>query len=414
MHVQMHPNCTLEFCAMPRKHLTDKAIKSLKTKLSQEDFIDESFSRRGVNFGIRVSRTGSKEYFVRYRDLTKRYRRISIGDASLISLSKAHEKVSELVLKIAQGLDPAYERDAYKSAVSFADLCEKYLSTHAQQKKDGGQEDKRIIEADLLPTWGNHKACDIQRRDVIALLDTIGVERAAPIMANRTRALISSIFSFAVERELVTTSPCYGLKKKFREKSKDRFLSDSEIKAIWIHFEKESVETKAALIFILLTAQRPGEVMTAKWSDIGNDGIWRLSSEKTKNSRRQIVPLSEGARAILEDLKHDAEPGEYIFKTARSPPIKHRTLQNAATRLAAKAEIANFTPHDLRRTAATLLRKTGTRTETLKKILNHSAGSVTDIYDHYNEAAEKKVALEQLWLHLHKLTTSTNALLAVA
>ncbi len=212
----------------------------------------------------------------------------------------------------------------------------------------------------------------------------------------------------------MTTSPCYGLKKKFREKSKDRFLSDTEIKALWNHLEKESLETKAALLFILLTAQRPEEVMTAKWSDIGSDGIWRLSSEKTKNSRRQIVPLSEGAVSILEDLKRYSEPGDYIFKTSRSHHIKHRTLQNTTSRLASQAEIANFTPHDLRRTAATLLRKTGTRTETLKKILNHSAGSVTDIYDHYNEAEEKKRALEQLWQHIQKLTKSPAVLLAVA
>ena len=399
---------------MPRKHLTDKAIKSLKTTLPQEDFIDEGFSRRGVTFGVRVNRTGSKEFFVRYRDLTKRYRRISIGDASVLSLSKAHEKVSELVLKIAQGLDPAYERDAYKGAITFADLCAKYLSTHARQKKDGGQEDRRIIEADLLSAWSNHKACDIQRRDVISLLDQIGIQRDAPIMANRTRALISSIFSFAVERELVTTSPCYGLKKKFKEKSKDRFLSDSEIKSIWSHLEKESLETRAALLFILLTAQRPGEVMTAKWSDINEDGVWRLTSEKTKNNRRQIVPLSEGVLAILEDLKRHSEPSEYIFRTARSVHIKHRTLQNATARLAAHAEIGDFTPHDLRRTAATLLRKTGTRTETLRKILNHSTGSVTDIYDHYNEAAEKRAAFGQLWQHLQRLTTPTKTLLAVA
>ena len=119
----MHPNCTLEFYAMPRKHLTDKAIKSLKTTLPQEDFIDEGFIRRGVTFGVRVNRTGTKEYFVRYRDLTKRYRRISLGDATVLSLSAARKKVSELVLKIAEGLDPAYERDSYKSAITFADLC---------------------------------------------------------------------------------------------------------------------------------------------------------------------------------------------------------------------------------------------------------------------------------------------------
>lgn len=154
--------------------------------------------------------------------------------------------------------------------------------------------------------------------------------------------------------------------------------------------------------------------MTAKWSDIGEDGIWRLSSEKTKNSRRQLVPLSQGALAILEELKRGAEPGEYIFKTARSHHIKHRTLQNATSRLANHAEISNFTPHDLRRTAATLLRKTGTRTETLKKILNHVAGSVTDIYDHYNEATEKRASLEQLWMHIEKVAGKQPLMRAVA
>jgi len=399
---------------MPRKHLTDKAIKSLRTSLPQEDFIDDAFSRRGMTFGIRVSRTGTKEFFVRYRDISRSYRRISIGDALFIPLFRAREKASEIVSKIAQGLDPAQERDAYKNAIKFSDLCAQYLSTHARLKKDLGQEDQRIIEADLLPAWGIYKACDIQRRDVIALLDLIGIQRAAPIMANRTRALISSIFSFAVERELVTVSPCQGLKKKFREKSKDRFLADSEISALWQHLEGESLETRAALQFILLTAQRPGEVITAKWADIGSDGIWRLSGETTKNGRQQIVPLSDGALSVLEALKGTPEPSDHIFRTARSPHIKHRTLQNATVRLANQANIASFTPHDLRRTAATLLRKTGSRTETLRKILNHAAGSVTDIYDHYNEAVEKRSALEQLWAHISGITTKQLILKAVA
>ena len=399
---------------MPRKHLTDKAVKSLKTSLYQEDFFDDSFTRRGITFGIRVTLKGSKEYFVRYRDVNKRYRRLTVGDAKSLPLFKAHEKAAAIASKLDQGLDPAAERDTYKNSISFEGLCTSYQNLHAKMKKDGGEEDARIIRADLLPVWGDCKACDIQRKDVIALLDNIGTERNAPIMANRTRALISSIFNFGVERELVQNSPCHGLKKKFREKSKDRFLSDRELEAIWVQFEKESLEARAALQFVLFTAQRPGEVMTAKWSEIGSDNIWRLSSQKTKNGRQQIVPLSEGALAILEDIKQFSEPDDYIFKTARSPHIKHRTLQNATARLANNAKIANFTPHDLRRTAATLLRKTGTRTETLKKILNHSAGSVTDIYDHYNEAAEKRLALEALGRHLEGITADKGLLRAVA
>jgi integrase len=388
---------------MPRKHLTDRAIKSLTTALAQEDFIDDGFTRRGITFGLRVSRTGTKEFFVRYRDIAKRYRRFSLGDAALLSLAKAHEKASDISSKLDQGLDPAKDRDSYKNAITFSDLCSHYLSIHARLKKDGGQEDSRIIKADLLPAWGARKACDIHRRDVIALLDSIGIQRAVPIMANRTRALISGIFTFAVEREFVSSSPCYGLKKKFKEKSKDRFLSDIEIKALWNQVTEEAPETRAALLLIILTGQRPGEVIKAKWTDISPDHAWRLSNEQTKNGRSQIVPLNSGAIDILNDLRRRCDPNDCIFKTSRSQHIKHRSLQNATRRIAIKAKIPFFTPHDLRRTAATLLRKTGTRRETLTKILNHVSNSVTDVYDHYNEAPEKRDALEKLWKHIQPL-----------
>ena len=414
MRAQMHPNCTLAICAMPRKHLTDNAIKSLKTALPQEDFIDDGFTRRGITFGLRVSRTGTKEFFVRYRDITRRYRRVSLGDATLLSLAKAHEKGSNIASKLDQGLDPAKERDSYKSAITFSDLCRQYLSIHARLKRDGGQEDSRIIKADLLPTWRARKACDIHRRDVIALLDSIGIQRAAPIMANRTRALISSIFTFAVERELVSSSPCYGLKKKFKEKSKDRFLSDIEIKALWNQVAGETPETRAALLFILLTGQRPGEVIRAKWSDIGDDNIWHLSRERTKNGRPQAVPLSSVAIKVLQELRGRGRDGSCIFKTSRSEHIKLRSLQNATSRISTKAHICPFSPHDLRRTAATLLRRVGTRRETLAKILNHVSSSVTDIYDHYNEADEKYAALEKLSQHVEILTSAPMNLSATA
>ena len=89
-------------------------------------------------------------------------------------------------------------------------MAENDLRLHAKRRKRAWHEDEHILHTDLLPVWQQRKATTIGRREVSELLDTI-VERGAPIMANRTKALISKVFNFGISRDLVENNPCQGV-----------------------------------------------------------------------------------------------------------------------------------------------------------------------------------------------------------
>lgn len=96
-----------------------------------------------------------------------------------------------------------------RKAPSVAGLVDEYLTKHAMANKKSWKEDKRCLEKDVLPLWGTRKAGDIKKRDVVLLLEGI-VERGSPITANNTLEKIRKMFNFAVERDILEFTPCYG------------------------------------------------------------------------------------------------------------------------------------------------------------------------------------------------------------
>lgn len=388
---------------MPTKRLTDRTVKSLKTKLTQEDYWDSSFKLRGISFGVRVTKDNAREYVVRYRDLQGRRRRMSVGDANHKSLAEGHKLARDVFAKLDSGIDPAQELEEYKSADSFSELCDLYLRLHAiPNKKDKGKADKRVIEQDLKPAWGGLKACDVTRKDVLRLLDHVAIERKAPVMANRTRALISKIFNFALEREIVTASPCSGMPRKYKESAKDRHLDDTEIPLLFTELKKESFQLSCVFQFILLTGQRPSEVAGARWGEF-DDNFWTIPKERVKNGRTHKIPLTPQISKLLDQLRASAEehhsrnelkPSDYVFWSNRNEYVRPNTINHCAERLYDRMKVSRFTAHDLRRTAATGLRRIKVSREIVAKILNHTPQDVTaQHYDRYAGWDEMRKAL---------------------
>jgi integrase len=400
---------------MALRHLNQKTIESLKTEKLQEDVWDLASHTPGVRFGVRITKGGTKEYICRYKDRQRKRRRLSIGNTKLISLREAHEKIRDVAARLDLGLDPAEERDAQKEAMTFGGLCEEYLRQHACYKKDGGKEDSRIINSDLLPAWKNFKVCDIRRRDIITLLDGIAHGRGARVMANRTRALVSKIFNFGIEREWTETTPCIGLPRKHKETGKDRVLSEAEIKVLWKALEREPLVLSVMMKMILLTGQRPGEVAGARWSEFQDD-IWTIPSERVKNGRTHRIPISPQVIELMRCMKNDAWSHKkgcetYVFPSHRSETMSLHAVQNLTLRYRNKPidGLRYFTPHDLRRTCITSMRGLGVGRETAARILNHTPKTVTLVYDRYDEMPEMRRAMILWGTKLEALVHSSAA-----
>ena len=193
-----------------------------------------------------------------------------------------------------------------------------YLEMHARPHKKPAsiKEDTRILNTYLLPAWGRRKFQSITRSDVIRLLDEVKFKRGAPVMANRVKALASTIFNFASKKALVPetfANPCANVEQPTKEESRERVLNDDEIKALWKHLDTRAEPTASIYRLVLLTGQRPGEVKAMRWRDVDTENIWTIPATETKNKREHKVPLSSHALAVMEQLRPLTGDTEFVF-----------------------------------------------------------------------------------------------------
>ena len=91
----------------------------------------------------------------------------------------------------------------------------------------------------VLPKWRGRPVQEIKRRDVIALVEDIAVDR--PIMANRCLGVISKLFAWLLARDVIAASPAHGVEMPGVENARERALDDGEVAALWRSCEGEGV-----------------------------------------------------------------------------------------------------------------------------------------------------------------------------
>ena len=416
------------------KRFTAAQIKRLKPT-SKRAII---FEHGGRGFGLRIEPSGRKSFFLEYRfgeAEERRNRVLTIGKHPTVSLTEARSIASQSLSQIEQDIDPATQKLTKKivdrNALTLGDLVEEYIEKWAKVKKkeQSWKEDERLLNKDILPVFGRKKAKDIRRRDIVLLLDAI-VERGATITANRVLAVTRKMFNFAVGRDIIDASPCVQIPAPSKENRRERYLSEDEIKVFWEKLDdaKMSQEIRLALKFLLVTGQRKNEVIGAEWSEFDlKNKWWTIPAEKSKNKLTHRVPLTSTAMEILNALKKSTGQYQFVFAspvghTKRNPERKagifpilgsavDRALRNNQTNnLKTKQKnifnLDHFTPHDLRRTTASMMTKSGVDRLVLKKILNHADREVTAIYDIYEDDKEKQVAMRTWDRELKQILTS--------
>lgn len=387
---------------------TDKEINFLKPEEGQTKPRDiREKSRDG--FGITVFPSGKKSFIYIYH-FGGRKRRMTLGKYPACSLGDAHKLHRKALEILESGKDPALERKKEKNTLKDSStvngLIEEYLEIWAKPRKRSWREDERFLYKDIKPHWGKLKAKDITRRDVILLLDKIK-DRGAPIAANRGLACIRRMFNFAVERDIITGSPCSSVKPVAKENQRDRVLSSDELKTLWhalekipnenssIHNIKMSEQTKLVLKLQLALGQRKGEVTSAEWSEIDiNAGLWTIPAEKAKNGQAHRVPLNSLAKELLHEIKQLSNNSRFLFPAKiKDAPITGTSIDHAVRR-SSFTGIKAWTPHDLRRTVASHITSIGIPRLVVSKILNHVENSITAVYDRHGYDDEKFNALE--------------------
>ncbi|MEE9452081.1 MAG: site-specific integrase, partial [Gammaproteobacteria bacterium] len=327
---------------------------------------------------------------------------MTFGYYPLMSVAQAHEAHAKARSQLEQGEDPGNTlkttRQAERQALTVAVLVETYIEHYAKPNKRSWKKDAYMLKKDILPHWSSLKAKTITRRDVNALLDKI-VERGATIHTNRVFAVIHKMFNYAISRGELTVNPCAGIAKPFAERQRDRVFSEAELCDFWQGLDSAAMTdgVKLALKLILLTAQRKGEVIKARWENIDLETCWwHIPASITKNKQSHRVYLSPAAMSILTEAKNLSAQSEWVFPSPRSgQSLGDTALNHALVRNLKHLKIEDATVHDLRRTAASHMTAIQIPRLVVSKILNHAEHSVTAIYDRYSYDEEKQKALTQ-------------------
>lgn len=391
--------------------LNDRQIKNLHHRERRYELSD------GGGLYLVVLTTGIKTWVLRYR-FDNRARRLYLGQYPAISLSEARQHAAEAKQKVLRGIDPGeikkQEREKAKKAPTFSDMLEEFWSRELKEKISG-PETKRLLERDCLPTWKHTKVKSITRRDIVILLDK--VRDRAPITANRVHGALTRFFNFCAERGVIDDSPCTRIKKT-KEKSRDRILTDDEIKILWANLDEIDIwhNTRLAIKFLLVTGQRPGEVVNMTWDEIIND-VWTIPAERMKNKEPHSIPLTETALDILESAK-GFQNSKFVFASSYDngqKPISRPSMGRAILRHLKNGNqdrnkvnkknlgIEKFTPHDLRRTVRSKLAELGVDDVVAERVLSHKLQGIAAVYNRYDYLSEKRQALEKWERHLRRL-----------
>jgi len=385
--------------------LTALAVEAAKRGTTRREISD----MRGLYLVVQPA--GSKSWAFRYRHGGKPAK-LTLGTWPQVSLAAARRLAAEARDKLDQGIDPGAEkRDANAAAAerkgdTVENLVARFIELHAKKHTRSWRPTERTFQAEILPRFGTRTVHDIKRRDVIHMLDAIAADR--PIRANRTLAAFRRFCNWLIERDIISASPCAGVRAPAPERARDRVLSDDEIRAYWS--AADTTERMTPLLKLLvLTGQRRGEVAGMRWQELDEASrTWTLPAERTKNKRAHVVPLPRQAWEIIEALPRIVGDDHVLAATG------DRTgFDRATKRLVTRVQPAQpFVLHDVRRTVATGLQRLGVRLEVTEAVLNHTSGSragIVGIYQRHDWAGEKADALQRWGDHVEALVTGKAA-----
>jgi integrase len=383
--------------------LTKANVGSLKIPDGKTECI--VFDDGLAGFGVRLRAGGKRTWIAQYR-LGAKQRRMTLGTIETVDETEARRRAKTAFSKVHLGHDPQMEKVERRAqaAVTLGSVSDSYLAyAEGSLKPRSYLEVKRHLKQHWAPL-AERGLAGLARSDVSARLTSIASDNG-PFAANRARAALSALFSWAIGEGIANDNPVAGTNKAIEEISRDRVLSPDEWRLVW-HLAGPG-HFGAILRILILTGQRREEVGGMLWSELDLDAdapLWTIGKDRTKNGLQHDVPLAPAAVAILRGIPR-RDDRDFVFGSSNGPfqgwsnakaALDARMTKALRAEKGSAAKLSPWRLHDIRRTVATRLGDLGALPHVVEAILNHISGhraGVAGIYNRAVYAAEKREAL---------------------
>lgn len=403
-------------------------------------------------FRLVVSATGTRRFVAAYRVGSKgKSSKKAIGSFPTFTVDQAREAAREILRKARSGVDPHVDEraareaeEAARNAPTLHDLTKVYLDDYApsQALREATIRHARQLSALVTQAMGKRKVEAVTITDIRKLhgdTRTAGIEKGnkGVYQANRLLALLSKMFSLAIERGWRTDNPCKGV-RKFPEDQRWDNLSEGQVRRLLRACENYAVglrpvcpndapetitqkttplppdqcsatdmEAADAIRLLLFTGARLQEVLKAEWSQFDLErGLWAKPSAHTKTKRIHRLELEGPALDTLRAMAQRKSHSIYLFpgsteKRRKAAPVDITTgepkdigpradLKRPWKAVTALAGLEGVKLHDLRRTLASFMLSGGSTLATVGKALGHTQASTTARYATLEDSVQRE------------------------
>jgi len=350
-------------------------------------------------FGLMVTKAGHKSYVCQYR-AGRLSRRMHLKSG--LTLTEARKEAKAILGQVAKGGDPLGEKRKTEEASenTFRAVAEIFLQREGPKLRSA-DERRKIFERLVYPTLGSRQIDAIRRSDIVKLLDKIE-DDSGPRMAHLTLAYISRVFTWHAGRSDDFRTPIIrGMGRvNAKERARKRTLADDELRAVWATAEAGGSLFDRYVQFLLLTACRRNEAARMTRAEL--DGAdWLIPGSRTKNKQDLLLPLSGKAVGVLSKLPIVGKADGFVFTNDGLRAFRNFAVCKAD--LQERSGTKDWSLHDLRRTARSLMSRAGVPADHAELALGHILGGVRGVYDRHSYRDEKRAAFEALAAQIDRI-----------
>ena len=314
------------------------------------------------------------------------------------------------------GIDPSHQRKFHKLQSASSNTYEEVAREwHGHNRHRWTQKYTDLtlsrLEQNAFPWLGDRAINKVTAPELLQVIKRV-YDRGAIETAHRIRRLSNSIFKYAIANGLTETNPAAALEGALPTQKVNHRAALTEPKKVAellraIDGYSGHFTTRCALKLSYLVLNRPINIRAAEWEDIDlGSGIWRIHSGRMKSGRIHIIPLSNQAREILDEIRPLTGNGKYVFPCVRSKdrPMSENTITAALRRMGFTSE--EMCAHGFRGMASTMLHEQGYNSDWVERQLAHVDGTTRAAYNHAQYLDERAKMLQEWADYLDKIKTN--------
>lgn len=357
------------------------------------------FDDASPGFFLRTYASGAPAVFGVKYSVGGKQRRMNLGIATKGNLQTIRELAETVRAKAKLGQDTLAEQQAERAKPRGSTLG-KLIPAYLKARKEGRDGEKPLRARSLYiqtlylnKHWEPlHKraADEIVRKDIVPLIDEMA-EKRGRVTADRARTVLSSFFSWCIEKDYVEANPTNDIKDRAPAGSRERVLSEGELVAVW-KAAGDAADFGKVVRLLMLTGCRKMEIVGLLWPEISFDRRQiDLHSDRVKTGRPFQLPLSDQAIAILKTC-HAIAGQDRLFVSFSASRYKDEFDKSLP------ADMPHWTLHDLRRSFVTHMAENNFASpHIIEACVNHIGAAKAAIAGVYNKASyisEKRQAFD--------------------